>query len=436
MSFVEDQHPRDKAGKFALKGSQGDPGLISTRLVTGKKVADPTTYTRIDTEAMKLNPANMKADLALFKNEDFYPSLNPADFKGTPERQIANIVDDLKDNIKFLYKSAPKDVIAGGQIWYDSAHRLVAEKAKEYGLPVPAVTGVFAKLSPNKDWDQNIAQAQRLIDIYSTKQDHRWDATMQKTSDRIWKPSDKAPPTKQAILDKLVSDIKGKTLGELTDPTNKAMWIRTYDEAQGNPSFKQFLPDGSLGETVKNLDGTPTKMVWQSTTNIADAVTMLESGGDRDVISENLGDRHKVRSFYNNILDPHSPNGDVTIDTHAVGAALLQPLGGKAPAVAQNFGNSVEKPQPPGWASASHSAVTGIKGTYPIYADAYRAAAKDLHVDPQQVQAVVWVQKRMVFDRMTDKKAAEIDQTWHSYHNGKISKADAQNKVMEISSVH
>ena len=43
-----------------------------------------------------------------------------------------------------------------------------------------------------------------------------------------------------------------------------------------------------------------------------DAVKALESGGNREVISEAMGKQHKVRSFYNNILDPHSPNGDVT----------------------------------------------------------------------------------------------------------------------------
>jgi hypothetical protein len=33
-----------------------------------------------------------------------------------------------------------------------------------------------------------------------------------------------------------------------------------------------------------------------------------------------MGERHKVRNFYNNIYDPNSPYGDVTIDTHAVAA--------------------------------------------------------------------------------------------------------------------
>ena len=37
-----------------------------------------------------------------------------------------------------------------------------------------------------------------------------------------------------------------------------------------------------------------------------------------------MGAMHKVRNFYNNILLPDSPNGHVTIDTHAVAAGLIK----------------------------------------------------------------------------------------------------------------
>ena len=61
---------------------------------------------------------------------------------------------------------------------------------------------------------------------------------------------------------------------------------------------------------------------WNSNVMIKNAIIALESNGDKAIISGALGDAHKVRSFYNNIVDPNSKNGDVTIDTHAVGALL------------------------------------------------------------------------------------------------------------------
>ena len=41
---------------------------------------------------------------------------------------------------------------------------------------------------------------------------------------------------------------------------------------------------------------------------------MIIKDGSRENISSNVGVRHKVRSFYNNILNPMSDRGDVTID--------------------------------------------------------------------------------------------------------------------------
>jgi hypothetical protein len=42
------------------------------------------------------------------------------------------------------------------------------------------------------------------------------------------------------------------------------------------------------------------------------AVECLDSNGNLNLISDALGDRHKVRSFYNNILHPNAKTGDVT----------------------------------------------------------------------------------------------------------------------------
>jgi hypothetical protein len=65
-------------------------------------------------------------------------------------------------------------------------------------------------------------------------------------------------------------------------------------------------------------------VAWGSNVEIAKAISAI-GNPTRDNVSERMGEKHKVRNFYNNIFDPQSTHGDVTIDTHAVAAALLRP---------------------------------------------------------------------------------------------------------------
>ena len=89
------------------------------------------------------------------------------------------------------------------------------------------------------------------------------------------------------------------------------------------------------------------------------------------------------------------------------------------------------KDRPPNWEAASKSAVTGLSGTYAIYADAYREVAAEYNILPQQLQAVTWQAKRALFE-IGDKRKAEIEQEWGSYQKGKQSLEQTQHNVMTI----
>ena len=89
------------------------------------------------------------------------------------------------------------------------------------------------------------------------------------------------------------------------------------------------------------------------------AIRTLEDGSYRN-ISEQMGAAHKIRNFYNNLLLPNHPLGDVTIDTHQVAASHLMPYSGENPEVKRNFASQT---------------TTGIGGTYAVYADALRELA-------------------------------------------------------------
>jgi hypothetical protein len=116
------------------------------------------------------------------------------------------------------------------------------------------------------------------------------------------------------------------------------MWVRAYDEAHNVRNYRLVTPEGALGDWALNQDGaTRGKVAWGSLREIAKAVSVIENGA-LDNISAQLGEQHKVRNFYNNIVDPAGAHGSVTIDTHAVAAALLRPLSGASAEVGHNFG--------------------------------------------------------------------------------------------------
>ena len=410
-------------------------GVVASRSITSKK-STFTGYARPDVEAMRSDPKNFEHDVGLFSEPRAYPNFRPDELRGTPEERVRTIIEHMKSNLRLLYDAASDEVKKSGTGWYAKAHDIAAADAKTYKIDERSAAGVIATLSPQKDWNQNIYLAHAVLEINGKQQNHQWDDKMAATAERIWIPKlkknatelqQKKFPAKLEAARKQVAAVQGKKLSELTDPIDKAVWIRTYDEAHSTRAYSDF----DTGEPVKTKAGKLARAAWQSTPAIAAAIECMDSKGDLKVISEALGEKHKVRSFYNNIAAPDAPNGDVTVDTHAVGVALLRPLSGKAAAVMQALATSPQGKKPPGWQASRQSKVTGVKGTYPIYADAYREVAEELHILPQQLQAVTWQAKRILFS-IGDKKKAEVEQEWLHYHDGKQTLGQTQQNVLSI----
>jgi hypothetical protein len=423
---------RQALANTGLPGSQGHPALISSRRPTAAGYVEGDHYRRADLDAMRADPANFEQKMNILRNPEAYPNFRPEDVSGSPDQIAKAAIEHAVQNLTFLYTNAPQDVREQGPQWYESANRMAQEQATKYGLPLQTTAGVYAALSPQKVWDENVYLANRVIAIHQTKQHEPWDNDMQKVADRIWT----TPANKKAL-----ALVQGKRLDQLTTPTEKALWIRTYDEAHSDRHFDQLSADGrSLGMATK-IDPTdpekkrriPAQAAWQGLDAIGSAVQALDSGGNRDVISDAMGDRHKVRSFYDNILDPHSKNDDVTMDTHAVGAALLRALSGKTAPVMHSLALTPgAEEHPPGWQAAGGSSVTGVQGLYGLWADAYREAARQLHVEPRVLQSVTWEAKRRLFSGTSRAAKAGIEGAWHDYHDGKRSLEDTQQEVLRL----
>jgi hypothetical protein len=227
-------------------------------------------------------------------------------------------------------------------------------------------------------------------------------------------------PKVKAALD----NTRGKKYSELTHPAEKAIWIRTYDEAH-NPK-KHFTVTPSGAYTSKQ--GT-TK--WTSVDAIAKSINVIESGGDIQKISEHMGSGHKIRNFYNNIQNPSDPSGDVTVDTHAVAAAHLKPFSSNSMEVNHAFGTNPAK-KPSNWkAMKTGGTGTGINGTDPLYEEAYRRAAKERGILPRQMQSIAWEGVRAMFPAKDKSKGKfnEAYKIWSDHHTGLHDADTARQKI-------
>jgi hypothetical protein len=87
--------------------------------------------------------------------------------------------------------------------------------------------------------------------------------------------------------------------------------------------------DPSMIGYFVRLHADTAKWAWGSYNEIGKGVSVMLNGSQEN-ITASLGQQHKVRNFYNNIIDPMSAEGDVTMDTHAIAVSLLKPLSTKS----------------------------------------------------------------------------------------------------------
>jgi hypothetical protein len=337
-------------------------------------------------------------------------------------------------NLLKLHDMVPANVRARARLWYDGANVIANDWAKQFGLSDRQVAGVLAVFSPQMDWFKNVSLAERAIVVWKKHQDTEWSADM-----TGWVRSYvEAAATLKDREDRLrlledATRLEGKPL-KFMEMSDQARFIRVFDETYHERTYRLVTPEGGFGEYVtkgeedENGDLEDASITWGSFATIEKAIHILQDGSFKNV-SERLGKMHKVRNFFNNILDPNSKDGHVTIDTHAIAAALLKALSGNAREVLHNFGSS-----PKGEAGPGANAETGAKGTYGLFADAYREAASQRGILAREMQSITWEAIRSIFPA-GQKKAMQprVEAVWDQFKAGKIDRAEAERQVMEMS---
>jgi hypothetical protein len=364
--------------------------------------------------------------------------------------------EEVSENLIYLMNEFNKEFKDVSSLWYDGANIIANRLASKYGVTPEQTAGIIASLSPQKDWYQNVRLAELVLMAYQdnpviTKEMIDYQVSINKKgmyegqnapgkalkkAEAAYKIS-RTNSNREALINAKEKLSKAeKKADDLIKMLNKYVGVkindapifvqpyavRTYHEVNTTKNYDVLTPDGNSVGLAKGTKGENKKVAWGSYSEIGKAVSIYNDNSPEN-ITKSLGEMHKIRNFYNNIIDPMSKDGDVTIDTHAVAAALLKPLSGKSKEVSQNFGTGT-----------SNSSTLGIKGIYYAYSDAYALAAKKTGLLPRQVQSITWEAVRGLYkDTFKSKKenVSEINKIWERYEKGQITISEARELAKE-----
>ena len=362
--------------------------------------------------------------------EKMLPHMRPLKGRGKdkPQKRVEAFLDRAVKNLLWLHDHMPVEMRERARLWYEGGRRVAEAWSNRYGISEMQAAAMIAVLSPQTNWLINLSQAERIADIVSTMRSYTWDDAMTATAKHI-SLKDEGSRAAMAVA-------HGKTLGELLDspdvqdkdgvPRNyydaAACWIRVFDQTHNTRHYNIITPEGGSAGYEKTLKGHAKTMPWGSFGFMAKAISIMLDGSS-DNVHYRLGSEHKIRSFYNNIFDPASPLY-TTIDTHAVAAANLLPLSGNDQEVKHAFGGAV---------GGSSSSVTGIRGIYYIYQEAYRRAAEQRGVLPREMQSVTWEAVRGLFEAAQKTRIKEDTAAiWERYRKGEIEQEQVWAEILEL----
>ena len=291
--------------------------------------------------------------------------------KETTNEILAEAVEVMTQNVLAVYDTLTPEFVAASKEWYVGANRVANRMAEIYGVTVEEAAGVLAALSPQNDWFNNIAVAERTFEVLENHSDtpfsrEVFDKALALNMDR------KGPSKWGKQLAAEFAQYEGMTLNEMeaqgVPVTVQTNLLRAIDQAMYPGKVLMTTPDGDF----IGFDSTPIR--WSSPVEIAKAMDMYRNPSIEN-IREQLGGGNKVRNFYNNIVDPNSTSPYVTADTHAASVALGIPMSANDAGGFGVFkgGRSIE---------------------YALIKEAYINAAEIAGILPREMQSITWEAQR------------------------------------------
>lgn len=349
-----------------------------------------------------------------FGNKDIYDKLSELRIRYKQEKndkKKKEIVDEMNivakeyytsvmlgmaENLLATFDSLTEEFKSKAKDWYIGANRTANFLAKKYNVSLEQSSAILAVFSPKKEWFNNIADAERFLDVMQNDLDTTFTREM---ADRMIArlTKNKVTSLKAALKPAKKKDSKQKDEDSVSDGVRTfALLIDAIFKKYGEVSLSKMAESGTSEEAqavlirafmslnypkstfgMFNPDGTfdqfsTSSFSENSYENMGKAMRVYFDGSPQNIHQE-LGNANKIRNFYNNIIDPKNPRAYVTADTHAISGAV---------------GTSV---------SADEAAGTGLfdEGLAPIYAmvkEAYILVSEvtDGMYSPREIQSIVW----------------------------------------------
>ena len=427
---------------------------LSTRTVKGQKVVEESADLSLDFVRKNAPQAYVK-NANIIANYPIVRGFQAFDDVATVEEadKVYSVYSDIvADNLEWLVSNYGDQFVDISKLWYDGANQIANTIADNNPVTVEQAAGIIAALSPQNDWYQNVRAAELLVETFSIdpvmtkamlsyqseyanrKIDEKKKA-VKKQMDALKGSRKKADKAKREAIRKAFQNVvekeakvmaaleglRGKRMSEV-DPMFKAYYVRLYNEVNTTKDYQIIRPDGLKGDFVKTQAGKRRRFGWGNYTEIGKAVSIYLDGSMENITAQ-LGENHKIRNFHNNIVDPMSEDRDITMDTHAIAAALLIPAASNTTEVKQNFGNPAA------------SSNVGQKGLYYANQEGYFKAAERLGMLPREVQSITWEAVRGLFTdkfKSNKKKSNEIYKVWNDYANKEITIDEARERVLEL----
>lgn len=349
---------------------------------------------------------------------------------------VDRVVNQMTDNLLFMFDLTPDKSRIASAMWYYTANKIAALFAERYGISLAQAAALLAVHSPQTEWDMNVALAEHTADIVMSEiRYQKPDAAMVEFIDKKLPLDDeiakkRKDPKEEAARLKAVEEFNEQKRPALTQSldelikaknyTAAGIWVRAYSETHLGKQYRRVYPKGGFGETYLNTGGDPKQLAWGSTARVANAIQVLTDGSMASIDAA-IGSKYKVRNFYNNIYNPDL-DGPVTIDTHAIAAALMLAIGSSDDITKLGFGYK-----------GTTSKYFGQKGATSFITEAYRRAAKQKGLKALQMQAIVWMTVREAFADKSSKGFQErIIKLWKEAEQFKGDETARRAKLDEI----
>ena len=210
----------------------------------------------------------------------------------TVAQKAEAFVSHATANLTALYNAQDPGLRGRSATWYRGARKIADDFSKQYGVSPRAVAGVLASLSPQRDWDQNVEMAKRVLDIavvngkipiegekaartktamleYAQQQRDDADKIEAKLPRALIRKTpavrgqllqDQGRRDTANIMDGLAQEFEGKKLSDIPNLAERAMVLRFYDEGNAAPdrAYAIWNPEGTPSGEVA-MAGKPGK---------------------------------------------------------------------------------------------------------------------------------------------------------------------------------